>query len=87
MTIATLSVRMDGAVKHDFEQFCAAVGMNASVAVNMFVRATLREGRIPFEIRTADPLYSPSSVASLLRAQAQFEAGRGQIHELRGDDE
>ena len=78
---------MDGAVKHDFEQFCAAVGMNASVAVNMFVRATLREGRIPFEIRTSDPLYSPPSVAALMRAKAQFEAGRGQVHELRGDDE
>ena len=39
------------------------------------------------DIRTPDPLYSPSSVASLLRAKAQFEAGRGQVHELRGDDE
>ena len=87
MTASTLSVRMDSATKRQFEQFCADVGMNASVAVNMFVRATLREGRIPFEIRTSDPLYSPASVESLMRAKAQFEAGRGQIHELRGDDE
>ena len=87
MTVSTLSVRMDSAAKRDFEQFCSDVGMNASVAVNMFVRATLREGRIPFEIRASDPLYSPASVASLMRAKAQFEAGQGQVHDLRGEDE
>lgn len=50
MAQTTLSVRMDEEVKRQFDAFCASVGMNASVAVNLFAKAVLRERRIPFEI-------------------------------------
>lgn len=50
----TLNVRMDDDLKRRFDSFCAEVGMNASVAVNLFVKAVVREQRIPFEI-TAGP--------------------------------
>ncbi|MCI9432355.1 MAG: type II toxin-antitoxin system RelB/DinJ family antitoxin [Oscillospiraceae bacterium] len=49
----TLNVRMDEDLKRRFDSFCAEVGMNASVAVNLFVKAVIREQRIPFEITTA----------------------------------
>ena len=45
---------MDEEVKRQFDSFCASVGLNASVAVNLFVKAVLRERRIPFEI-SSDP--------------------------------
>ena len=45
---------MDEEVKRQFDAFCASVGLNASVAVNLFVKAVLRERRIPFEI-SSDP--------------------------------
>ena len=54
MAQATMNVRMDENVKRDFDMFCAEVGMNASVAVNMFVRAVLRSRSIPFEITDAE---------------------------------
>jgi addiction module RelB/DinJ family antitoxin len=41
---------MDEDIKKRFDAFCADAGMNASVAVNLFARAVLREKRIPFEI-------------------------------------
>jgi len=47
---ATLSIRIDEDIKKKFDAFCADVGMNATVAVNMFARAVLREKRIPFTI-------------------------------------
>ena len=50
MSQVTLSVRMDEDIKRMFDSFCAEVGMNASVAVNLFVRTVVREQRIPFEI-------------------------------------
>jgi len=35
------------------------VGMSASTAINLFVKAVLRENRIPFEIaQNPDPFYS-----------------------------
>lgn len=50
MKQTTLSVRMDEEMKNEFDAFCADVGMNASVAINLFVKTVLREKRIPFEI-------------------------------------
>ena len=55
MPQVTLSVRMDEDIKRMFDSFCAEVGMNASVAVNLFVRTVVREQRIPFEI-AIDPV-------------------------------
>jgi DNA-damage-inducible protein J len=50
MALATLNVRIDENVKRRFDHFCADVGMTATTAVNLFARAVLREGKIPFEI-------------------------------------
>jgi len=50
MPTSTFSVRMDEALKTDFDALCAKFGMNTSVAINIFARAVVRERRIPFEI-------------------------------------
>lgn len=52
MESLTLNVRVDANDKKSFEQFCNSVGMNVSTAVNMFIKAVLREQKIPFEIKT-----------------------------------
>jgi len=52
-TQTNLSVRVSKEDKKNFEDFCDATGMNVSVAVNMFIKAVLREKRLPFEIRTS----------------------------------
>ena len=48
---ATLSVRLDSEDKKKFEEFCSRTGMNVSVCVNMFVKAVLRERKLPFEVK------------------------------------
>ena len=79
----TLSIRMDENIKKRFDAFCADAGMNASVAVNIFVRAVLREKRIPFEITGHDdPFYSIKNQARLMEAMDQLESGGGTAHEL-----
>ena len=52
MESLNLNVRVDANDKKEFEQFCNSVGMNVSTAVNMFIKAVLREQKLPFEIRT-----------------------------------
>jgi DNA-damage-inducible protein J len=52
MESLTLNVRVDANDKKNFEQFCNSVGMNVSTAVNMFIKAVLREQKIPFEVKT-----------------------------------
>ena len=78
-----LSVRMDENVKRRFDAFCADAGMNASVAVNLFVRTVIREKKIPFEITgNDDPFYSEKNQARLNEAIERLEAGLGVEHEL-----
>ena len=52
MESLTLNVRVDANDKKCFEQFCSSVGMNVSTAVNMFIKAVLREQKLPFEVKT-----------------------------------
>jgi DNA-damage-inducible protein J len=62
-------VRIDEDVKKSFDAFCAEVGLNASVAVNMFIRAVLRSRSIPFEITDAmDDVSKEEVLAQALRA-------------------
>ncbi len=58
MESLTLNVRVDANDKKNFEKFCNNVGMNVSTAVNMFIKAVLREQKIPFEVKasTADEI-------------------------------
>lgn len=45
-----LSIRVNETDKKKFEEFCDDVGMNVSVAVNMFIKAVLKENKLPFEV-------------------------------------
>lgn len=51
MAQSILSVRLSSEDKKQFEEFCSQTGMNVSVCVNMFVKAVLRERKLPFEVR------------------------------------
>lgn len=51
MESLTLNIRVNAKDKKEFEQFCNSVGMNVSTAVNMFIKAVLREQKLPFEVR------------------------------------
>jgi DNA-damage-inducible protein J len=71
-----LSVRIDEDSKRDFDIFCSKVGLNASVAVNIFVQTVLRKRKIPFEIADeVDPFYSDSNMRALQRSMKQAENG------------
>jgi DNA-damage-inducible protein J len=86
MPQTTLSISIDEDIKRRFDIFCVDAGMNATVAINMFARAVLREKRIPFEITGSDdPFYSAKNQARLQEAIDQLEAGGGIPHELIED--
>lgn len=52
MAQSVLSVRLSEEDKKKFEEFCSQTGMNVSVCVNIFVKAVIREQRLPFEIKS-----------------------------------
>jgi DNA-damage-inducible protein J len=89
MSQSMLNVSIDDDMKRRFDAFCSDAGMNASVAVNLFVHAVVREKRIPFDITgNDDPFYSTKNQARLMESIEQLEAGLGVEHELiEVDDE
>ena len=69
---ATITTRVNSDDKALFDAFCASVGLTASSAINMFIKATIREGEIPFKIK-ADPFYSEANQALLRKSIKQLE--------------
>ncbi len=67
----SLNIRIDKELKEQAEAFFNELGLNMSSAFIIFVRQSLREGRIPFELSVvADPFYSQANMA-VLRQSAQ----------------
>lgn len=84
MSQATLSAKVDAQDKKEFELFCNNVGMNVTTAINLFVKAVIREGRIPFDI-VADPFYSEDNKARLRASIRELESGHIINHDLIED--
>ena len=83
MAQATISARIDEKDKMAFDEFCSDVGLNRSAAINLFIKAVLRERRIPFEItQSNDPFYSASNQKHLMKAIQELRNGKGTAHDL-----
>ena len=89
MAQATITARVDEKDKACFDKFCSNVGLNTSTAINLFVKAVLRENRIPFEIsQSSDPFYSAENLAYIKKSVQELRDGKGTVHELlEVDDE
>ena len=75
MAQTTISIRMDDHLKHQFEEFCSAIGMSMTTAVCIFAKKAVRERRIPFEL-TAEP---DSSYATKRDVSRRIGAAAGKI--------
>jgi DNA-damage-inducible protein J len=76
MAQTVLNVRIDEDVKKALEEFCGDVGMNVSVAVNMFAKAVIREQRLPFAITTISPVYNDVTIAALEESEEIIKSGK-----------
>ena len=84
----TLTARVDSQDKIAFDAFCSNVGLNTSTAINLFVKAVLRENRIPFEIaQKPDPFFSESNISYVKKSVQELRDGKGTAHELMEVDD
>ena len=54
-TTTNLNIKTDRSVKEQSEQIFSDLGLNMTTAVNMFLRATIRENGIPFDLKMEKP--------------------------------
>ena len=81
MAQTTVSVRMDDALKRDFDEVCNELGLSMTTAITMLAKKMTREKRLPFEV-SVDPFYSDENMARLRKSIAQMESTGGTIHEI-----
>lgn len=74
-TTTNISIRMDAKLKQQADEFFNELGMNLSTAFNIFVRQSLREGRIPFSISLETP--NAETISALKESQDILD---GKIH-------
>lgn len=66
-TTTNISIRMDSDLKARADTLFSELGMNLTTAFNIFVRQSIREGRIPFEISIYQP--NKATIAAMLEAE------------------
>ena len=51
--MATLTINTDEKTAENFYTFCEELGLDMSTAMTLFMKACLREQKIPFELKVA----------------------------------
>ena len=51
--MATLTINTDEKTAENFYTFCEELGLDVSTAMTLFMKACLREQKIPFELKVA----------------------------------
>ncbi|MCI9457826.1 MAG: type II toxin-antitoxin system RelB/DinJ family antitoxin [Oscillospiraceae bacterium] len=85
MASTSVTIRMDENLKRRAEALFEDMGLNMTTAVTVFVKAAVRQNKIPFEI-SGDPFYSEENMERLRRSIAQMESTGGTVHEVDLDD-
>ncbi len=75
--MAQVNIRIDDALKEKADTLFEELGLNMTTAINIFVRQTIRQGGIPFEITTQiDPFYSESNMKALRKSIEEANSGK-----------
>lgn len=82
MKTAVVQTRVDAALKRDADAFFESIGMDTSTAIRIFLKQTLIQHKIPFEIIQDNSFYSEKNLQALEHSKAQMENGQQSIREL-----
>ena len=55
MANTSMNIRMDADVKRQAEALFSEIGMNMTTAINIFLKQSIRENGIPFELKINQP--------------------------------
>ena len=89
MTQSNISIRIDEKLKQKFDSLCEELGLTMSAAINMFVKAVVREQRIPFELSlntpNAETLKAIEDVEKGIGLSQKFESAEDAINSMLED--
>jgi DNA-damage-inducible protein J len=81
--MAQVNIRIDDDLKARADNIFNELGLNMTTAFTMFIRQTVRQGGIPFEVTTRkDPFYSAENMKVIRKSIQKAEEGKLTAHEL-----
>lgn len=75
MPQVSMTVRMDSQLKCMFDSLCSQFGMSANTAMNVFAKAVVQRGKIPFEIVGDKAVSVDDGYAAFRSIRALAESG------------
>ena len=83
--MANISLRMDDALKDEFQKLVKNLGMDMSTAFNIFAAQAVREQRIPFEVSMNVPNATTIRAINNVLEGKNMSAGFNTVAELMED--
>jgi len=84
--MAQINIRIDDELKARADNIFDELGLNMTTAFTMFIRQTIRQGGIPFEVTTRiDPFFSAENMKVVRKSIQEAEEGKLTAHELIKD--
>ena len=89
MAQTSINIRIDEELKKQAEYLFSEFGMNMTTAFTIFIKAVVREQKIPFEISMPrDDFFNEYNQNRIRNAIADIKTGKGVVHDLiEADDE
>ena len=80
MPQVSMTVRMDANLKSSFDALCSQFGMSANAAMNVFARAVVQRGRIPFDVMSDE--VAAKTQESIDKFWAENKWGENEINKI-----
>lgn len=77
MANTSMNIRMDSEIKKQAEEIFAEFGINMTTAVNIFLRQTIRENGIPFELKLNVP--NVETVQAIKEGEKMIQEGKSKF--------
>lgn len=76
--MANVTIRLNNNDKEAFSHICEKIGMNITTALNCFVKAVIREEKIPFELtaKDEDGFYNEANIKHLIELKKLDDEGK-----------
>lgn len=85
MGLSTITIRVDDALKNNFNNLCVQFGLSNTAAYTLFMKAVVRERRIPFEIKVdSDEEIRAKAVSAF--AQMRADAAQNGMQDMSLDE-
>ena len=75
-----VKILVDDNIKREAEKIFDDIGISMSTAINIYLKAVVRENRIPFEL-SADPFYLDANMSRLRESIRQVRDGEKELTE------